>query len=86
MNFFLNAADRFTDLVTTTTDWSAPSPCEGWSAADLLDHLVDTQRDYISRAWAAEPVDPPESFGRVDVDHFGGIRMPPSTRTTSPFM
>ena len=49
MNFFLNAADRFTDLVTTTTDWSAPSPCEGWSAADLLDHLVDSQRDYFSR-------------------------------------
>lgn len=49
MNFFLDAADRFTDLVTATTDWSAPSPCEGWTAADVLDHIVDTQRDYLTR-------------------------------------
>ncbi|WP_414690747.1 maleylpyruvate isomerase N-terminal domain-containing protein, partial [Nocardioides sp.] len=42
MSFFLDAADRFTALVTATTDWSAPSPCEGWSAADVVDHVVDT--------------------------------------------
>lgn len=29
--------------------WSAPSPCAGWSAADVVDHLVTTQRDFLLR-------------------------------------
>jgi uncharacterized protein (TIGR03086 family) len=29
--------------------WSAASPCEGWSAADVVAHLVETQRDFFSR-------------------------------------
>ncbi len=27
--------------------WASPSPCEGWSAADVVVHLVDTQRDFL---------------------------------------
>ena len=27
--------------------WEAPSPCEGWSARDVLRHLVETQRDFF---------------------------------------
>lgn len=27
--------------------WDAPSPCEGWSARDLVRHLVETQRDFL---------------------------------------
>lgn len=27
--------------------WAAPSPCEGWSAADVVAHLVDAQRDFL---------------------------------------
>ncbi|MGY2704760.1 maleylpyruvate isomerase family mycothiol-dependent enzyme [Nocardioides sp. HB32] len=49
MNFFLRAADRFSATVDATTDWSAASPCEGWTAADVVDHVVDTERDYLSR-------------------------------------
>jgi uncharacterized protein (TIGR03086 family) len=30
------------------TAWSAPSPCEGWSAADVVAHMVETQRDFLS--------------------------------------
>ncbi len=29
-------------------DWSAPSPCEGWDAADVIDHMVSTQRDFLT--------------------------------------
>jgi uncharacterized protein (TIGR03086 family) len=29
--------------------WSEPSPCEGWSAADVVAHLVDTQRDFLGQ-------------------------------------
>jgi uncharacterized protein (TIGR03086 family) len=30
-----------------TGAWNAPSPCEGWSAADVVAHLVTTQRDFL---------------------------------------
>lgn len=30
-------------------DWERPSPCQGWSARDVIDHLVDTQRDFLSQ-------------------------------------
>jgi len=29
--------------------WAAPSPCEGWSARDVLRHVVSTQRDFFTR-------------------------------------
>jgi uncharacterized protein (TIGR03083 family) len=29
--------------------WDAPSPCEGWTARDVVRHLVDTQRDLFAR-------------------------------------
>jgi uncharacterized protein (TIGR03086 family) len=28
--------------------WAVPSPCAGWSARDVLAHLVDTQRDFLT--------------------------------------
>ncbi|SCX39582.1 TIGR03086 family protein [Klenkia marina] len=28
--------------------WSAPSPCEGWTAADVVAHVVDTQRELLA--------------------------------------
>lgn len=30
-------------------DWQAPSPCEAWTARDVLRHVVDTERDFLSR-------------------------------------
>jgi uncharacterized protein (TIGR03086 family) len=47
MNLYLDAAARFTDTVGATTDWSAASPCEGWTAADVVDHVVDTERQFL---------------------------------------
>lgn len=31
-------------------DWNQPSPCAGWTARDVLFHVVDTQRDVMMRA------------------------------------
>lgn len=47
MNLYLDAADRFTSTVAATTDWSAASPCAGWTAADVVDHVVDTERQFL---------------------------------------
>ncbi|MFC7401620.1 maleylpyruvate isomerase family mycothiol-dependent enzyme [Citricoccus sp. GCM10030269] len=41
--------EPLTDVVGSVTDWNAASPCEGWSAADVLDHLMQTHRDFMAR-------------------------------------
>ncbi len=28
--------------------WSAPSPCEGWTAGDVVGHIIGTQRDFFT--------------------------------------
>ena len=45
---YLTDAARFTTVVEQGGDWSAASPCEGWSAADVLDHVVSTQRAFFA--------------------------------------
>jgi len=32
-----------------TDAWQRPSACEGWTAADVVAHLIDTQRDFLAR-------------------------------------
>jgi uncharacterized protein (TIGR03086 family) len=29
--------------------WDDPSPCDDWTATDVVDHVVSTQRDFLSR-------------------------------------
>lgn len=40
-------ADPFGAVVGQVPDWDAPSPCEGWSARDVLGHVVQTQREFL---------------------------------------
>lgn len=45
------AADGpLTDVVTSLSpaEWAAASPCEGWSASDVLAHVIDTQRSFLT--------------------------------------
>ena len=42
-------ADRFTTTVSAVPDWDAPSPCEGWTVADVVEHVVTTQRDFLGQ-------------------------------------
>lgn len=60
----MDAASRYdrkntplTKVVDTLPDdaWSQPSPCSGWTAADVLQHVVDTQRDFMLKAGAEMP-------------------------------
>lgn len=41
-------SDAFTAVVTELPEWDASSPCEGWSARDVLQHVMDTQRDFLT--------------------------------------
>ncbi|SKB05553.1 maleylpyruvate isomerase N-terminal domain-containing protein [Aeromicrobium choanae] len=49
MTFYLDAADRFSATVDATTDWSATSPCADWTAADVVAHVIDSERDFFAR-------------------------------------
>lgn len=48
-------ADTFSSLVESVPPerWDASSPCEGWSAADVVQHVVGTQRDFLGGRGAA---------------------------------
>ncbi|WP_028280873.1 maleylpyruvate isomerase family mycothiol-dependent enzyme [Arthrobacter sp. H5] len=40
------------DLITVLAavgDWSASSTCEDWTVRGVLDHLIDTQRDFLAQ-------------------------------------
>lgn len=44
------SARPLTDVLAAVppTAWDAPSPCEGWTARDVVRHLVETQRDLFA--------------------------------------
>jgi len=48
---FSRLADRFGGVVDRLddADWGRDSPCEGWSARDVLHHVVSTQRDFLAQ-------------------------------------
>ncbi|WP_110206637.1 TIGR03086 family metal-binding protein [Nocardioides daejeonensis] len=46
---FTTLIERFGTIVGSATDWDASSPCEGWAARDVLDHVIDSQRDFLAR-------------------------------------
>ncbi|MBO3094820.1 TIGR03086 family metal-binding protein [Cellulomonas dongxiuzhuiae] len=38
--------------------WARPSPCEGWTARDVVRHVVDTERDFLDqRGVPLAPID-----------------------------
>ena len=53
-----NTADRFRRLAATLTQrvdavpldrWDDASPCDGWSARDVLRHVIDSQSDFVTK-------------------------------------
>ncbi|WP_244931568.1 TIGR03086 family metal-binding protein [Nocardioides sp. W7] len=46
---YLDNAALFTEVVDAGGPWDATSPCAGWSARDVLDHVVETQRSFLAQ-------------------------------------
>lgn len=40
---------RLMAIVSDGGDWKASSPCDGWTAQDVLEHLIETERDFLVR-------------------------------------
>ena len=70
---YLADADRFTDVVDAAADWHAPSPCEMWTATDVLEHVVSTQRDYLEERGARLDPLPDDPAPRWHA-HLGQVR------------
>jgi len=49
---YLTNADRFSAVVAGAHDWDGQSPCEDWTAVDVLFHVIDTQRDFLDKRGA----------------------------------
>jgi uncharacterized protein (TIGR03086 family) len=52
-------AARFTDLVASipTGAWTNPSPCDEWTALDVLHHVVTTEADLYGRMSFGSPLE-----------------------------
>ena len=55
---FRRVAGRFTDVVEAVPAgaWSNPAPCEGWTARDVVRHLVDWVPSFFSRGGIELPI------------------------------
>lgn len=53
-------ASHFDRVAAAVPDdaWDRPSPCEGWTAADVVRHVADTERELVTRLGLAGVADP----------------------------
>jgi uncharacterized protein (TIGR03086 family) len=73
LDIYLDKTARFGDVVQTipAESWAAQSPCEKWTAADVVDHVVDAQRDFLARhrlELGPRPVGSPDQVWREHLD------------------
>jgi len=69
-DYLANAA-RFTEVVNATGTWDGPSPCRSWTTAHVLDHVIATQRDFLTERGARFPALPdaaPDARWRAHLD------------------
>ena len=66
---FRTDTENFEAVVERGGDWGGPSPCDGWTAADVLDHVVDTQRAFLELRGAPVGPRPPGNPPAVWRDH-----------------
>ena len=50
-------SQRFTEILAAVLAdrWQAPSPCDGWSALDVVAHVVRTQAEFLTRMGFESP-------------------------------
>ena len=64
---FAAAATQFTALLAAipSNGWAVPSACEGWSVAEVVQHIVTTEADFLSQR--ATAVAAPADAAAIDV-------------------
>ena len=72
---YRRAVDGLSAVVDATSDWSAASPCSGWSAAHVIGHVMGGMQ-MISTAKTGEPpnYDPMANAGDDPAGNFAAAR------------
>ncbi len=72
---YLANADRLDAVIGSDpgADWSAPSPCVEWTAAAVLDHVVETQRAFLTERGADLGERPAGTPGEVWASHVTAV-------------
>lgn len=52
-------AAGFSRIAEGTTDWSAPTPVDGWAARDVVDHLITWFSGFLASGGVELPAGPP---------------------------
>ena len=58
-------AGEFARLVAGTPDWSAPAPVDGWTARDVVTHLVEWFPGFLAGGGVKLPTGPPVAHDPV---------------------
>ena len=77
-------AGHLSGVVAAGGDWTADSPCEGWTAADVVDHLIETQRDFFGQHGADLGDEPDGSAADRWAEHWSRLepRLTPELMVT----
>ncbi|WP_224273029.1 maleylpyruvate isomerase family mycothiol-dependent enzyme [Nocardioides lacusdianchii] len=64
-----SVAAGFSRIAEGTTDWSAPTPVDGWTAMDVVDHLVTWFGGFLASGGIDLPAGPPVADDPVAAWH-----------------
>lgn len=67
-------SDPFTSVVTSVTNWDADSPCVDWTARDVLAHVIDTERDFLTQQGHALPTSDATDPAQAWAEHDAAVR------------
>ncbi len=69
-------ADTFTALVISVPGdrWDSPTPCDDWTAAEVVQHVIDTQRSFLGERGARLPDPPGGSPAELWTSHDAAVR------------
>jgi uncharacterized protein (TIGR03086 family) len=67
-------AAAFLDVASAVPNWDAPTPVAGWTAADVVDHLVSWSTSFLASAWQAPVADPGSDWATRFRVHADGIQ------------
>jgi uncharacterized protein (TIGR03086 family) len=68
-------ASGFSRLVEQTPDWAAPAPVDGWTALDVVDHLVTWFPGFLSAGGVELPAGPATADDPVSAWHHHASRV-----------
>lgn len=72
-DLYRDRSSAIADLLASTTAWDSPTPCEGWAVRDLVDHLITTQRDFLTERGLDVPAVSLEDPARAWAQHTGEV-------------